>query len=188
MKNIILIAFLFTSFLLIPATTQAAIYEDTQNNYQINLPDDWVIANPLFYPEYSFLIEQPASTNTSIAMMISDNSELGMAKNKTFNDLSDKEIDTFMKLLSKEFINILPKVKIESTKAIFFPKQRAIEITYLYQDNKFCLTTFLMNGKAYMLFFCSSQQEYQKFLPTYLKILNTLKPLTLNTTPSLPLI
>ncbi len=173
MKNIKLILVLVI-FICIPATACAAVYQDKANNFQMNIPDNWITSKENTFLGNVLVINHPTIKQTSIFMVVSDEIA-NQDPRKTLEEYSQQEIAALVESMKTEISSLIPEVVFEDAKTHRFPKNRAIQLNYTDGSKEYCITEFLLHGNIYMLVFIVPTQEYAQVSPAFFNMLDSIK-------------
>lgn len=149
----------------------AAVYQDGEDHFQMNVPDQWIVLTRISPSGKVLILKHPTLTGTSIIMKTADNP--GAAPDQTLNNYSQEEIHDLMESMKTEIAQNVSQVHFESATTRYYAHNKTIQLNYSDGSSEYCLTEFLGGGKIYMLIFSTSKAEYPHIAPTFFNMLNS---------------
>lgn len=167
----------FILFIYIPNTACAALYQDQANNFQMDLPDNWITNQINTLTGNLFIINNPTVKQASIFMTVS-NDVANQDLQTSLENYNQQDIANLIESMKTEISHLIPEVKFESAETRYFAKNKAIQLNYIDGSQKYCITEFFLQGNIYMLIFTAPQDEYLHLSPVFFNLLTSIKIIT----------
>ncbi len=184
--KIIKFTLVFVLFICIPATVfAAAVYQDKTDNFQMNIPDNWIASKENTFYGNIIVINYPMVKYASILMKVSDKIA-NQDTRETLENYTQQDIADLIESMKAEISHSVPDVVFEDAKTRYFATTKAIQLNYTDGGEEYYVTEFLLQDSIYMLIFTTPAQEYAQLSPAFFSMIESIKTMTLTNHEDIP--